>query len=93
MTMAVKFILMLYREYHFCYYVIGFIEAGTRCLSCKNKEYTVSQGNILLFNPNPDKPEKYNTKICHFAQEIVPKCLTITTVVCNATAELLITEV
>ena len=34
------------------YYVIGFIEAGTRCLSCKNKEYTVSQGNILLFNPN-----------------------------------------
>ena len=34
------------------YYVIGFIEAGTRYLSCKNKEYTVSQGNILLFNPN-----------------------------------------
>ena len=34
------------------YYVIGFIEAGTRCLSCKNKEYTIGQGNILLFNPN-----------------------------------------
>ena len=34
------------------YYVIGFIEAGTRCLSCKNKEYTVGQGNILLFQPN-----------------------------------------
>ena len=34
------------------YYVIGFIEAGTRCLSCKGKEYTVSQGNILLFHPN-----------------------------------------
>ncbi|MCM1364825.1 MAG: AraC family transcriptional regulator [Faecalibacterium sp.] len=34
------------------YYVIGFIEAGTRHLSCKNKEYTVSKGNILLFNPN-----------------------------------------
>ena len=34
------------------YYVIGFIEAGTRCLSCKNKEYTIDQGNILLFNPN-----------------------------------------
>ena len=34
------------------YYVIGFIEAGTRCLSCKNKEYTVGQGNILLFHPN-----------------------------------------
>ena len=34
------------------YYVIGFIEAGTRCLSCKNKEYTIGYGNILLFNPN-----------------------------------------
>ena len=34
------------------YYVIGFMEAGTRCLSCKNKEYTIGQGNILLFNPN-----------------------------------------
>lgn len=34
------------------YYVIGFIESGTHCLSCKNKEYTVGQGNILLFNPN-----------------------------------------
>lgn len=33
------------------YYVIGFIEAGARCLSCKNKEYTIGQGNILLFNP------------------------------------------
>ena len=34
------------------YYVIGFIEVGTRCLSCKNKEYTIGGGNILLFNPN-----------------------------------------
>lgn len=34
------------------YYVIGFIEAGTRSLSCRNKEYTIGQGNILLFNPN-----------------------------------------
>lgn len=34
------------------YYVIGFIENGTRCLSCKNQEYTISRGNILLFNPN-----------------------------------------
>lgn len=34
------------------YYVIGFIEAGTRALSCKNKEYTIGGGNILLFNPN-----------------------------------------
>lgn len=34
------------------YYVIGFIEAGIRSLSCKNREYTIKQGNILLFNPN-----------------------------------------
>lgn len=34
------------------YYVIGFIESGTRSLSCRNKEYTIGQGNILLFNPN-----------------------------------------
>ena len=34
------------------YYVIGFVEAGTRCLSCKNKDYIIGQGNILLFNPN-----------------------------------------
>lgn len=33
------------------YYVIGFIEDGKRCLSCKNKEYTVEKGNIILFNP------------------------------------------
>lgn len=34
------------------YYVIGFMEAGTRCLSCKNTEYMIKQGDILLFNPN-----------------------------------------
>lgn len=34
------------------YYVIGCIEAGTRRLSCKNKEYTIGRGNILLFHPN-----------------------------------------
>ena len=34
------------------YYVIGFIEAGARCLSCRNKDYTVTSGDILLFNPN-----------------------------------------
>ncbi|MHB8062910.1 MAG: helix-turn-helix domain-containing protein [Ruminiclostridium sp.] len=33
------------------YYVIGFIENGQRYLSCKNKEYTIEQGNLLLFNP------------------------------------------
>lgn len=34
------------------YYVIGFIENGMRCLSCKNQKYEIRKGNILLFNPN-----------------------------------------
>jgi len=33
------------------YYVIGFIESGRRHLSCKNKEYTIEPGDMLLFNP------------------------------------------
>lgn len=33
------------------YYVIGFIEKGCRYLSCKNKEYTIEPGDLVLFNP------------------------------------------
>lgn len=33
------------------YYVIGFVEDGKRCLSCRNQEYGIGKGNILLFNP------------------------------------------
>ncbi|MBY9077415.1 AraC family transcriptional regulator [Paenibacillus sp. HN-1] len=33
------------------YYVIGFIEKGQRLLSCKNKEYVIEPGDLLLFNP------------------------------------------
>lgn len=33
------------------YYVIGFVEQGERRLSCKNKEYRIGPGNIILFNP------------------------------------------
>ncbi len=33
------------------YYVIGFVEDGERVLSCKNQEYTIRKGNVLLFNP------------------------------------------
>lgn len=33
------------------YYVIGFIESGQRRLSCKNKDYVIGTGDILLFNP------------------------------------------
>ena len=34
------------------YYVIGCIESGNRFLSCKNQEYHVKPGDILVFNPN-----------------------------------------
>lgn len=33
------------------YYVIGFVEEGERCLSCKNQEYVIKKGDIVLFNP------------------------------------------
>ncbi len=33
------------------YYVIGFIESGERRLFCKNKEYIIRKGNVVLFNP------------------------------------------
>ncbi len=33
------------------YYVIGFVEDGRRILSCKNKEYIIDKGSIVLFNP------------------------------------------
>lgn len=33
------------------YYVLGFMEDGERVLSCKNQEYTITKGHILLFNP------------------------------------------
>jgi len=33
------------------YYVIGFVEEGERVLSCRNREYTIRKGNVLLFNP------------------------------------------
>lgn len=33
------------------YYVIGFVEDGQRVLSCKNQEYTIAKGDIVLFNP------------------------------------------
>ena len=33
------------------YYVLGLIESGQRYLSCKNREYTIEPGDLLLFNP------------------------------------------
>jgi len=33
------------------HFVIGFVENGQRILSCRNKEYHIERGNIILFNP------------------------------------------
>ena len=33
------------------HYVIGFVENGERHLSCKNKEYIIDKGSIVIFNP------------------------------------------
>jgi len=33
------------------YYVLGFVESGRRLLTCKNREYTINAGDLLLFNP------------------------------------------
>lgn len=33
------------------YYVIGFMEAGSRSLTCRNKEYIIKKGDVLLFHP------------------------------------------
>ncbi|MCM1224679.1 MAG: AraC family transcriptional regulator [Lachnospiraceae bacterium] len=33
------------------HYVIGFVESGERCLSCRNKDYTIGQGSVVIFNP------------------------------------------
>lgn len=33
------------------FYVLGFIERGRRYLSCKQKEYTIDAGDLLLLNP------------------------------------------
>lgn len=33
------------------HYVIGFVESGRRLLTCKNREYTINAGDLLLFNP------------------------------------------
>lgn len=33
------------------HYVVGFVEQGRRILSCRDKEYVIDKGNVLLFNP------------------------------------------
>lgn len=33
------------------HYVLGLVEEGERCLVCKNREYLIRPGDMLLFNP------------------------------------------
>lgn len=33
------------------YYVIGLVERGQRALTCRNRDYTIGAGDILLFSP------------------------------------------
>ena len=33
------------------HYVIGLVEAGSRSMICKNREYTISAGDMVLFRP------------------------------------------
>jgi len=33
------------------YYVLGFVASGRRFLTCKNREYTIGTGDLVLFNP------------------------------------------
>lgn len=33
------------------HYVIGFVESGQRILSCKNQDYPIGRGSIVLFHP------------------------------------------
>lgn len=57
------------------YYVIGLVEGGKRNLSCKNKEYTITSGDIFIFNPNDNhscvqsSDEKFN-----YISFNIPKC-------------------
>lgn len=37
-------------HFHECY-VIGFVESGRRHLTCKNKDYIIDAGDLVMFNP------------------------------------------
>jgi AraC-like DNA-binding protein len=46
-----KGIMLKFPNHFHEYYVIGFIEAGQRHLSCRNREYSIGDGDMILFNP------------------------------------------
>lgn len=64
-ALRLKGIIQKFPNHFHEHYVIGFIESGQRKLSCKNREYRVEPGDLLLFNP-------YNN---HFCEQIDEKPL------------------
>lgn len=44
------------------YYVLGLVESGQRVLSCRNREYTIEKGSMLLFNPGDNHACVQNDK-------------------------------
>lgn len=63
------------------YYVIGFVEGGNRHLWCKNKEYDLSKGDLILFNPYdnhfcaPINGEILDYRAVNIAPEIMEKAV------------------
>ncbi len=49
------------------YYVIGYMASGERYLSCKNKEYILREGNMVLFNPRDSHAcAQFGTEPLHY---------------------------
>jgi AraC-like DNA-binding protein len=58
------------------YYVIGFIEKGTRSLLWKNKFYNISKGDIILFNPYENHEcEQPDTQILDYRSINIPSSI------------------
>jgi len=63
------------------YYVIGFIEGGKRHLWCKNKEYDLTKGDLVLFNPRdnhfcaPINREFLDYRAINIKQEVMDKAV------------------
>ena len=66
------------------YYVLGFVTSGRRFLTCKNRDYTINAGDLLLFNP-------FDNHACEQIDDMALdwRCLNIEKdVMCRATAEI-----
>ena len=65
------------------YYVIGYMVSGQRYLSCKNKEYHLKIGDLVLFNPGDNhncaqlgnEPFPENENECNKEMEVICRFL------------------